>query len=474
MMCTALCSSLVSTSSGFSRAQAQGAASESSNDPAQDKSLTPNIGGDSAVEGDDNDLESSRNENSDNPVLDAKKPQQQSRPSGEQAPDKIRFSAIVQFATKGAERVDARKNRVPLSFQDTLYEGDRIHVDKGAYAKFILKSGCILVVYGEGQTLAPNREKPWRVNSEAMRAICPADASLPVLYRGLLINPLGTDVLLSGNRLLVLRGTPKVKGIGKFSAPAMFTLAKGAAAALTPAPSANEIYQLNQTWPAPKESLTLRKPEAAPLPKRQATTRVMIGPAFGGGRFRHDHRTYNDSSMSSGGGRLQGHFKSGDRSVIIAVTPFLEIEDSENRDECFNNCPPPGESVAEIEATTIEGGVRFDHQKWLAPYVRGGLALLKNRMNVRSKDGSYYNHRIEYYGLSAAAGIDGYYRPAWLSWFGLYGNAEVFAMRAIVKGADKDQSNCESCFPQPPPPIDPTAPFTVGGLTLGLGLIFQF
>ncbi|MCM2280837.1 MAG: hypothetical protein NDI61_03210 [Bdellovibrionaceae bacterium] len=386
-------------------------------------------------------------------------------------PDKIRFAAIVQYATKGAERVDARKVRMPLNFQDALYEGDRVRVDKNAYVKLVLKNGCVFVIYGDGQALAPNREKPWRISSDAMRAICPESSEMqPISFRNQRLDPAGTDILITGNRLLVLRGSPKAKGLEKVNAPQVFSASRGGWKPVSPAPSQQDIYQLNQSRPAPKESAALTKP---PAPKKLANTRFMIGPAFGAGSMKHDHSAYDDSDMETDGGRIQMHFRNGERSFIVAATPFLSIEHPE--ENCFNNnCPPLGESRARIELSALEAGMRWNHQRWWSPYARGGLMYSTTNMNVRGKDGSFYHHEIEHYGISAALGADAYYRPAWISWFGFYANAEIYAFRAVLTGSDQDNSNCTNCFPQPKPSADPAHPFTVTGLTLGFGIIGQW
>lgn len=391
------------------------------------------------------------------------------------AADKIRFAAIVQFATKGADKVDARKARTPLRFQDALYEGDRVRVERGAYAKLILKSGCIFVVYGDAQALAPNREKPWRVHAEGLRAICPETSRQTVSFRGSMIEVGGSEVLISGNRLLVLRGAPAAKGLQGAKPLSLFASVKGGWAAVTPAPGPAEAYQFHQSRPAPSESVALNKPEAPKAPKRPATTRLLFGPVLGNGSFMHDHKTYNDSSMQVEGGRIQAHFKSGDRSVIIAVTPQLSLDGREENEPCSGtSCPPaPGETIANMELSAIEGGVRFSHAGWWSPYVRGGLMYAQNRIMLRETNGNFYRHRVEHYGVTLAAGADAYWRP--LSWFGLYANGEIFAARAIFTGADRDESACATCgFVPPPPAADPANPYSFAGLNFGFGFFGQW
>lgn len=393
------------------------------------------------------------------------------------APDKIRFAAIVQFATPGTDRIDAKKSRTPLNFQDPIYEGDRLRLARGAYTKLILKNDCILIVYGEAQVVAPNREKPWSIRSSGLRAICQGAGPQPIAYRGSVIDVANSEVLLNGNRMLVLRGSPKSRGLENPSALSMLTLAKGSWTPMTPAPTPAEVFKFNQSRPAPKESLALKQPEEAKSPAAPATTRLMLGPVFGTGRFMHDHDAYSDSSIKLGGGRIQAHFQSGDRSFILAITPGFELDNNKSDGPCFgNNCPPAaGESMVSAELQALEMGMRFSHQRWWSPYWRGGLFFSNTRMTVRDLNGTFYNHRIEHYGITAAAGADAYWRPAWLSWFGVYANAEIVALRAIFTGADRDTSSCINCFP-PPEKLgaDPANPYTFAGLSLGFGIFGQW
>ncbi len=394
----------------------------------------------------------------------------------ESAPDKIRFAAIVQFATKGADRVGARKIRAPLSFQDALYEGDRIRVAKGAHAKLALKSGCVLAVYGAAQAVAPNLEKPWRIRAEGLRAICPDRVAQPLSFRGSMIDVNGGEILISGSRLLILRGSPAARGLDSARPLTMFELSKGVWKAVSPAPTALEAFEFNQSRPAPKESVALEKPAKPASPKQPPTTRLMIGPMLGGGSFMHDHKAYNDSGMTADGGRIQAHFKSGDRSVIIAVTPFLSL-DSRGGGPCHGNgCPPaPGESIARLELATLEAGLRFRHSGWWSPYARVGLMFAQNRVTVRETDGNFYHHRIEHYGITAAGGADAYWRPSWLPWFGLYANGEIFAARALLSGADRNESPCQQCVPPPrPPTADPARAYGYAGWSLGFGFFGQW
>lgn len=387
-------------------------------------------------------------------------------------PKKIHFAGLVQYVSGKVERQGAKKEKTPLVYGDVVYEKERILLEKDAVAKLVMRNACVGVFYGEGKVLAPAPGKPWQAINEAVRWLCPETKSPQLhLIKGQTIDVNGSEVLISGNRLLILRGEPKGAGLQKAKSLETYSLEKTGWVLVNPQPSPEDRFAFNARFKAPKESVKLAKPDEPKRERPPAKTRILVGPFGGGANFLHDVSAQSDHSAESNGGRIQYHRQRGDGSLIIAVAPHSEVRDET---QTYFNHPPPGESSAQINMTSLELGWRFNHLRWWSPYVRGGLAHFSNRFTFRdvnqTMSSGYYSYRYEHLGVNATVGIDAYFRPKFIPWFGLYGGFEGFIARTFAKLGDPESDN----FTNPNPPDWMGYNYTLTGAQISLGFIFQF
>lgn len=397
-------------------------------------------------------------------------------------PDKIRFAALVQFTEGTVDRIDLRNNHQTLKFQDAVYEDEHLSIETNAYVKLVTRERCIGVVYGPGDVFAAKAEKPWRIQASTVRWMCPegttSQLALELPSGTLNIETNGAEFFVTENRLLILRGSPKVNTLTQPLKPmALYALDKKPIQSVQPAATPWDIYQFNNRQPAPKESLVLNKPDR---PKTVANTRVMLGPIGGGGGLTHDQGDFNQDDLSSNGGRLTVQMRHGKRSWIIALNIARELsadEEKKNNQQPNtpnNSYPAPGKSASRVKMPGLEFGLRFQHERWWSPYLRAGVAQFSNELSARSMSNQYSQTHHEYIGVTGAGGLEAIYSPGWLPWLGIYGFGEFALGRTLVHTKSENHSVCTGCSFQPSPPSGGEKNFTTHFLQLGAGLFTQF
>ena len=385
----------------------------------------------------------------------------------------IRFAAIVQFTNGGVARVDAQRARTPLKFQSTLHEGERFATDAGATLKFVARSECTAVVYGESQGQTPNMELPWRLNAESARWICPPSTRETVLIGEDRFEIEGGEFLIDKTRLLVLRGRVAV-GSGAEAAlelPTQKLLTRqtdGWKETQTEVSSSLAIWEFNRSLKPPAESTDLPEPERPPAIKN---TRVILGPMGGGGGTHFDNKEIDSDDLGGNGARLQVQRKFG-RGSLLASISYLDLEKDSQKNQV--GVTPPDGIYSRASVFSVEAGYRMYHEKWWSPYARGGLGVAKAKVNIQAFQSANYGSNIEYefYVATVAAGMDLYYSPRRLSWFGVYTGAEIHLPTSFAKAGRT--VNHESTSGTKPKSADEPGSLTTTALQLIFGLMILF
>ncbi len=386
----------------------------------------------------------------------------------------IRFAALTQFVEGDVNKLDAQKVRTPVDFRTPIYEGERIQVARGGMLKLVTQSGCIAVFYGESTVLSPNREKPWRFKSEAVRWICPEGAKESVVSRGLPLEINSGEFFQDGRRLLVLRGQVSTKE-SELPTSRMLQFQNRGFKIVQPEPSSFDLWSFNEKRRPPQESTAVPKPET-PKPKKieaPKNVRIIVGPTGGGGRLIYDNDSLSEDHLDSEGGRLQTHIRWGQGSFIL-----LYRHQSLNADYNKGGAGiTPSEGVHnDSELDALEFGYRFNHDRWWSPYFRLGVGAEKPKIFVSlpGATSAYFSGtEYEFWMLTAAAGIDAQYSPQWLNWFGVYASADLNLQQSLGRGARKVFHEFNSSQGDVPEAGEPWR-LTSVSLQLMLGLFVQF
>jgi hypothetical protein len=191
----------------------------------------------------------------------------------------IPFAGIVQYAQGRAEKIEARSARSPLGFRSLLHEGDRVRVAASATLKIVTREGCIAVIHGPAQMTTPIGKRPWRIQGEAARWICPEKKSDSFTFNQSRFQIVGGEVLIDGTKVLPLSGritvlTPEPLMLLPLQ---LYRNENKSWAAVSPQPHAYDLWLLNESRPPPKESRAMQRPERPP------GSRLIFSPMLGGG-----------------------------------------------------------------------------------------------------------------------------------------------------------------------------------------------
>ena len=389
----------------------------------------------------------------------------------------IRFAAIVQYSNGFVYKSELNRSKTALEFKSSLFEGERFIIGKNSSVKFVTRENCTVVVYSnssEAQVLTPLIEKPWRIKSDGLRWICPADAREVISFRGttieLMPSAAGSEFLIDGNRLLVLRGQiqsasdEKVLASGK-----LYHFQDKKWQAVEPELSAYELWRVNQSSPPPKESMDW------PVPDKPITSRWILTPQFGSGRVYYDNHDLNQDQLTSNGARIQMQRRWGEGSLIATVS-FHEAQDKSKQGS--QDSPQPQGVSNDLNLFTLEAGYRFHHEKWWSPFVRFGVGADKAKIQIARQDVNYYSgYNYQFYTVNAAFGIDSLYRPKWLNWFGLYAGADIDIAQSVARDAARSNdsgSGNNSGNSSPPPEANEPWRLTEIYAEIMLGAFLQF
>lgn len=411
----------------------------------------------------------------------------------------IRYAGIVQFIQGEAERVDASGVKVTLDFKTPFYEGEHLRVAKAAMLKMVTRTDCTVVIYGPAQVYAPEAEKPWRAQAEAVRWICPKSAREVVSLQGVPLTVGGADggeLLSEGKKLLVLSG--QVRDPADLPRLKILALKDSQWSAVDPEEkSMVAAWNFNQSRRAPIESAKLAMPpelnQAKIEPKAEPakTVRWTLGPVLGPAAMLFDKGTINDSNLSVNGGRLQMQraMQNSGRGSLIFVLEYLSFEDKSKNNggggSTNFNVPSTWQNT-HGSFLNAQVGYRFKHDRWWSPYVSvgGGIDHAEVTINTNSAT-TNYNSDVDYefYMLSLSGGLDAYYAPSWFRTGGVYAALGVDVARSIGRGArsvkseyfggSQGGSNGNGGNTKPDIADEPWA-LTSVNLNVNLGLMLQF
>lgn len=250
-------------------------------------------------------------------------------------------------------------------------------------------------------------------------------------------------------------------------------------------PEAVQILGSPQTWRAPEPEETSSQPEPSESakdkaaqeenpPEKQAnlipteaakptldrSRRWVLALGQGSGRIKHSSSDLDGDGKENGTLRLQLQARHKKKSWIGALALGNLGDQSFNSHGVKNS----------LSFLTAEGGVRFRHERWWSPYVRGGLAYAENAIEFQQYGtGNRSNENRRYILILATAGIDTFYLP-WEK-VGFYGAAEVTLYQSLFKGSQDTENQTGSKPPLANSSDDRLHSF---GLNFNLGVVAYF
>lgn len=384
----------------------------------------------------------------------------------------IRYSGVVQFADGSIERVDASKARTQVAHGAAIYEDERLQLGESATLKIVTRQDCIAVLHGEGLALASNREKPWRLKAQAVRWICPEGKSETFVYQNLPYRITSGEVLLAGNKLIVLKGQLRTSKTpqGGFAARTSYTFAAGAYSRSEPQDEkTNRAFHLSRK--PPKESVAWPEPPEEEKPPEPKLSRLVFGPVSSGGQIGYDVTPLGEENLSGMGGRLQFHrrLESG-RSLLVALT----IRDMMNEERREKSAPTPvGKVSNDLFVMLLEAGARTKHEAIVSTFYRFGAGLAQPKIFVNRQDIGYSSDdKYEFWVVSATGGLDAIYCPPVFDSIGVTAGIEAQLIQSLGRGA-RESLGTHMPTSYPEESREPWS-LTLFSLNLMLGLVYQF
>jgi hypothetical protein len=392
----------------------------------------------------------------------------------ESASASIPFSGIVQHAKGRSEKIETKTTRSSLGFRSLLHEGDRVRVAASSTLKIVTREGCTAVVYGPAQITTPIGKKPWRIQGAAVRWICPENRSDNFVHNQSRFQVHSGDVLVDGAKALALNGRITVFNPEPLPLETMklYRNQKKSWALDSPQPHAYELWLLNESRTAPKESRDLAKPDGPP------GSRLIFSPMSGAGLSTYDVGYLDETSLELNGARIQLQRPwqtSRGQGSLIASFMARGMRDLAKQGE--PDKPSPIGTATDSDLFALELGYRFDHARWWSPVVRAGLGVQHIQVQINRSDIGFFD-RTEYkfYCVMASAGLEAQYSPRFISWLGLYAGAELQVIQSLVRdGAVNklDHGNYGTGNDTPPEAREPWRLTNISGQFM-LGLFLQF
>ena len=391
-------------------------------------------------------------------------------PSAASADDLIRVAAVAQYVRGKTERVDISQVHTPVEHGTPIYENDRIQLGADAILKFVTRPSCVGVAYGPGVVLAAHRELAWRIQAQALRWICPEGAHETFVLDGAQVDVQpGSEVLVDGRRLLILRGgvSSDSKLLAATTQPVLFGLS-GKIWSPSDSATALDLWNLNHSRIPPLESLPWVRPRDADRPIQ---SRYVLGPLGGPGGVRYDNSDINQNDLDGDGARLQGQWRRGERSLIAALTYRNARNSSQNNQQG----PPTASHSSELDLFIVEMGYRTHHDRWWSPYYRAGVGRAKAKVQISRPDFGYYSrNEYDFYVVSAAGGIDVFLTPSWLRSVALYGGLEGQVIQSVARDQRKQLDAPGGNPSGTPSEAQEPWSLTSFGVNVMLGLALQF
>lgn len=391
----------------------------------------------------------------------------------------IRYSGVVQYADGSLERVDASKAKAPVAFGLTIYEDDRLQLGADSTLKIVTRQECIAVFHGEGVALASNREKPWRLKTNAVRWICPEGKIDTFQFQNFRYRITGGEVLIAGDKLILLSGelratkTPE----GGFTARTLYVLTNGTYSKVEPQDE-RAAWTFNQSRKPPKEStkwVEPKLPEVPPATKEQKKSRLLFTPVFGGAYLGYDVSSLNENEAKSEGGRIQymRRLESG-RSFLASISVRgVNPQDDTGGGSGSGSGPSPKTVSNDAFLMLLEGGWRDRHDSVFSSYLRLGAGYAKSRISVNRQDVNYRSETTYEFGvISAAGGVDVIYCPSIFDTLGLTAGIEAQGIQSLSRLGRESNANFSNTG-SPPEAKEPSS-LSMFGINIMLGLVYQF
>jgi hypothetical protein len=352
--------------------------------------------------------------------------------------------AVVQYSRGESELINSLSQISVIRFQTPIYESDRIRIPSNGLLKFVTRQDCTAVIYGSARVRAPKETGPWKINgTEGIRWICPEGSTQQIQVGALSLKIAGGEIFWRGNHLLLLRG--QVTGSsGEMFQPLQIYEIKDSKFQIASDSSEQDIWGFNQQKVPPKEATVLLEP------LHILKHRLILSGGGGIGKIFHNNSSLNGPNARANSVRLQ--LQSQHEMVSwIGLLSYSEVDNSSRGNNNQNTNGMPGNYnsgvTTQLSTFSIEGGVRFQHVRWWSPYVRLGLGLEKDKLQVNLWDIGYgSNEEFHYLSFLASAGVDAFYFPA--KHFGFYGALEGKLTQTIIGiGSENNSAGMVSSSP---------------------------
>ena len=347
----------------------------------------------------------------------------------------ISFEGFVQFADGSSSVISLSGEKDSVKYSTPIYEDTKIKLEPAANIKFVTKQNCVVVVYGEGVFSGPQGEKPWVINTKAARFICSSQNEEKFVFHGVEVTPLGETLIEASGKIFVVTGSAKLSK--PLASRKIYQISKAGINLDASAQSPQAHYDFDNLYKVPKEGEKLQKPKAL-VP---AKYRISFGPEFGKALLIHANGYLNHYNYFASGPRLQYSFRKREsEGAYIIGLRFLSVEENKNNGNYYGgggNSPGYSSASDRLRSYSIDGGYRFNFDRWWSPFFHAGLSWMRNELSISSNTGSggsgcggncsgyYSDQSLDYFGITAGFGYDFLLRPSWLGGLGFFGSAEL-------------------------------------------------
>jgi hypothetical protein len=385
----------------------------------------------------------------------------------------IAFEAYVQHNEGANQILSTSGESAILQFGTAIYEATELKIEATGTVKFVTRQNCVVVAYGEGRLISPQAEKPWRLMTKAARFICPEQSREKFNFHGIDLAVQGETLIDETGRIFVINGS--ATSIKPMLSRKIYQYNKGD---ISPEPDTNqalEQYEFDKLFKVPREGEKLKKIK----PSSPNKFRVMFGPEFGPSVLLHANGLLNHYDYSTNGPRLLLTFRDTLPGLMIGFH-YLEIK---SKKDGYYNSTPDLNVTENIKSFNLDAGYRFNFQRWWSSFVRAGVIWQRNEIRMDSNYfgntcgfpcGFHTDRIFDYFGLTAAYGLDVFIRPSWLFGLGLYASAEAQLNQTVHPTTELNQSSQPSNNREPNEATNEHGFISnINGL-LGFGILYEF
>lgn len=388
---------------------------------------------------------------------------------------KISFQAIAQFVQGNAILKTSETETSKILYGTPIYDDQHFTTENDSILKLVSKSGCIFTIYGEGQSAAPQEEKPWRIVSQALRVICKGNLkSEKYMFHGVEFQTQGEALLDKSGKILILSGSSssreqnlKAQKIYQYSNSSFVNQES----------TSENIYAWNEKFKAPQESLKLTKPQPAKLPENRLQFHVDFGPAI----VIHANSLLNHYDYNTGGApRLEYVRKrANDSAYIYGMTVTETKRKGENYTQEYTS--------DQITSFILDFGYRPNFHKWNSSFIKAGIMWERNEMEVNTSPCNYQysnncqsayheRRRLDYFGINLSVGYEALMRPAFLSGFGIYSAVSLNLLQTIhsTTDANVDGNYSRTNVTVPDAATNEHGLISIVNAQLNLGILYEF